>query len=83
MATDITLVDSNTNDTTIHIKVDSDHIQKNEQFGAHFLEQMIVNTYHGAIVTKSTNKYGLLTDIWIKFQDPTDAIHFKLSRYHN
>jgi hypothetical protein len=47
------------------------------------LEQMVVSTYEDAIVIKDTNEYGLLTDVWIKFTDTADAMHFKLSQLNN
>lgn len=58
-------------------------MQKNMNFSTYVLEQMITDTYNGATVSKNYNAYGLLTDIWIKFNDPNDAVHFKLKNYFN
>ena len=77
------LVDVCSSDNIIHIKVDSDKVLPDEKFKTSMLEQLVYNTYTGAEVTTNHNKYGLLTDIWIKFQSPTDAIHFKLSSNFN
>jgi hypothetical protein len=74
----IELVDICDDDATIHIRVDSSHIQKYEHLRYQMLEQMITSTYDDASVTKATNEYGLLTDVWIHFKDPNDAMHFKL-----
>lgn len=47
------------------------------------LEQMIIETYQGATITKNYNSYGLLTDMYIKFDSMNDATHFKLSKLYN
>ena len=77
------LVDLLLNDNTIHIKVDSSHIQKDIGLTTFMLEQMIIETYQGATVTKNYNSYGLLTDMYIKFTSVNDATHFKLSKMYN
>lgn len=75
------MIDICANEKAIHLKFDCDHLQNpNEQFGIAMLEQMVCNTYKGAKITKSINKYGSVTDIWIMFNDDSDAMHFKLSR---
>jgi hypothetical protein len=58
-------------------------MQKYEQLRYQMLEQMVASTYEDAIVIKNTNEYGLLTDVWIKFTDTSDAVHFKLSQLNN
>lgn len=75
------MLDSLDTDTTIHIKVDSDHLQKDKHFGLYLLEQKIGLTYQNATVQKSVNEYGLLTDVYIKFSSVNDATHFKLIHY--
>lgn len=78
------MVDVCASDSTIHIRFDSDHLQNpNEQFGIAMLEQMICNTYRGARITKNIDKYGSITDVWVNFDNETDAMHFKLSRAYN
>lgn len=77
------LVDLCSNDNIIHIKVDSSHIQKDMSLTTFMLEQMIIETYQGATITKSYNYYGLLTDMYIKFDSINDATHFKLSKLYN
>lgn len=77
------MVDLYSNDNIIHIKVDSSHIQKDMNLSTFMLEQLINSDYKGATVTKDYNSYGLLTDIWIEFLNPTDAVHFKLKNYFN
>jgi len=73
-----------TDDSTIHIRFDRDHLQDpDEQFGIAVMEQMICNTYKGACITKNVDKYGSITDLWIKFTNENDAMHFKLSRAYN
>lgn len=76
-------IDTTLSDSTIHIKVDSDHIQKDVDLFTYMFEQMVSETYQNAIVTKNYNNYGLLTDIRIKFTHPNDAIHFKLCNNFN
>lgn len=75
------LIDSVEVDTTIHIKVDSDHLQKDKHLSLYLLEQMISSTYADASVQKFINEYGLLTDVYIKFTSVNDAIHFRLMYY--
>jgi hypothetical protein len=58
-------------------------MQKYQQLRYQMLEQMVASTYEDAIVIKNTNEYGLLTDVWIKFTDTSDAMHFKLSQLNN
>lgn len=77
------MVDIVDGDNIIHIKVDSSHIQKDMNLSTFMMEQMINDTYQGVTITKDYNSYGLLTDIWIEFLNPTDAIHFKLKNYFN
>lgn len=77
------MLDSLDSDTTIHIKVDSDHLQKDRHLGLYLLEQMINLTYQNASVQKSINEYGLLTDVYIKFSSANDATHFKLVHHNN
>ena len=57
------MLDTPDSETTIHIKVDSDRLQKDRHLGLYLLEQMINSTYQDAIVQKSVNQYGLLTDV--------------------
>jgi hypothetical protein len=76
------LIDSLDTDTTIHIKVDSDHLQKDKHLSLFLLEQMVSSTYQDAIVQKFVNEYGLLTDVYIKFTSVNDAIHFRLMHYN-
>lgn len=71
-------LDSFNPDTTIHIKVDSDRLQKDKNVGLYLLEQMVISTYQNASVQKSINEYGLLTDVYIIFSSINDATHFKL-----
>ena len=77
------MVDDPDSDAIVHIRVDSSHVQKYQHLRYHMLEQMVVSTYEDAIVIKDTNEYGLLTDVWIKFTDTADAMHFKLSQLNN
>lgn len=65
-------------DATVHIRVDHSQTQKHAGFRFLMLEQMVASTYEDAVVTKTTNEYGQLTDIWIRFRDPGDATHFRL-----
>lgn len=66
-------------DNKLHIKVDSDHVYTNQWFKYTMLEKSIQADYTGAKITTSVNEYGLLTDVWIEFQDISDLTHFKLS----
>lgn len=75
------MIDDSKSDAIVHIRVDSSHMQKYEHLRYQMLEQMVAATYENATMSKSTNEYGLLTDVWIKFSDTNDATHFKLSRY--
>lgn len=72
-------VDITEANATIHIRVDSSQMQKNQQLRFLMLEQTVASMYEDAQVVKVTNEYGLLTDIWIHFKDPNDATHFRLS----
>lgn len=72
------MVDDFESESTIHIRVDSSHIQKDGQFRLSLLEQLIQSNYEDVTMTKHVNEYGLLTDIWINFHDAMDATHFKL-----
>lgn len=75
------MLDSLDADTTIHIKVDSDHLQKDKHLRFYLLEQLINSTYKDASIQKLVNEYGLLTDVYIKFTSVNDATHFKLMHY--
>lgn len=77
------MLDTIDSDTTIHIKVDSNHLQKDKHLRFYLLEQLINLTYQDASVQKSVNEYGLLTDVYIKFTSVNDATHFKLIHYPN
>lgn len=72
-------VDNACEDNIVHIEIDHTHMQKHEQLRWLMLEQMITATYDDVNVTKHTNQYGLLTDMWIRFGNPDDAMHFRLS----
>lgn len=67
----------------VHMKVDSSHIQKDMNVFTFMLEQMVNETYQNATITTDYNYYGLLTDVWIKFASPDDAVHFKLKNSFN
>lgn len=73
-----------TDDTTIHIKLSKDLSQlRDENIALAILEQNVCSIYNDVTVTKNINKYGLLTDVFIKFNSVNDATHFKLTRMYN
>lgn len=75
------MLDTSDNDTTIHIKVDSSHLQKDKHLSLFLFEQLISSTYD-ASVEKEINQYGLLTDVYIRFKSINDVVHFKLMHPH-
>lgn len=71
-------VDTANDDAIVVIAVDRQQMQRDVGLKLNMLEQMVANNYDNAEVNTTFDHYGLITYIWIKFNDSNDATDFKL-----
>jgi len=73
----IKLLDT-TDNHTIHIRVNSSLDFANNHIRLFLFEHIINSTYQNASIKEKVDQYGLITDLYVKFNSINDAVHFKL-----
>lgn len=67
----------------VHIALHEPQARSDQQFSLSMLGHMLDMHYEGSELLVTRNRYGVVTDINIRFGNIEDATHFKLTHLWN